>query len=126
VNQPVADHAQPLAGTLPGWRARAADGLIEEWPGRHNLPAERWAAVAVGDSGSGFGEHELLRIFERFYRVRNNGHDDIEGNGLGLAIVKSIIEQHGGQIKVESKPGAGSCFSFSLPLIQHDLLAISS
>ena len=42
---------------------------------------------------------------------------DIQGNGLGLAIVKAIVEQHGGEITVESKFGDGSCFSFSLPLI---------
>jgi signal transduction histidine kinase len=84
-----------------------------------------FVTIKVQDTGYGIPASDLLHIFERFYRVRNNGHDDIEGNGLGLAIVKSIIEQHGGQIKVESKPGAGSCFSFSLPLIQQDLLAIS-
>ena len=96
----------------------AIDLLLEE--------TNDFVTIKVQDTGYGIPASDLPHIFERFYRVRNNGHDDIEGNGLGLAIVKSIIEQHGGQIKVESKPGAGSCFSFSLPLIQHDLLAISN
>ena len=59
---------------------------------------------------------DLPNLFKRFYRVRNNGHDEIEGNGLGLAIVKSIAEQHGGDVTVESEPGKGSCFNFTLPL----------
>jgi signal transduction histidine kinase len=70
----------------------------------------------VHDSGYGIPASDLPHIFERFYRVRNNGHDDIEGNGLGLAIVKSIIEQHGGSVSVESEVGNGSCFTISLPL----------
>ena len=53
----------------------------------------------------------------QFYRVRNHGHDDIEGNGLGLAIVKSIAQQQGADVSVESKVGEGSCFVVSLPLV---------
>ena len=53
---------------------------------------------------------DLPHFFDRFYRVRNNGHDEIEGNGLGLAIVKSSARQHGGDVTVESEPGKGSCF----------------
>jgi PAS domain S-box-containing protein len=115
VNQPAADHAQPLAGTLPRRRARA-DGLIEEWPGRHNLPAGRWAAIAVGDSGSGFGEHELLRIFERFYRVKTEGA--IPGTGLGLSIARDLITLHGGQIGVASIPNVGSNFVVYVPAVK--------
>jgi len=86
--------------------------------------AERVVVVRVKDTGYGIPASDLPHIFERFYRVRNNGHDDIEGNGLGLAIVKSIIEQHGGQIGVESKSGEGSCFTFALPLMQHELATV--
>ena len=72
--------------------------------------------IRVRDTGYGIPAADLPHIFNRFYRVRNNGHDDIEGNGLGLAIVKSIAEQHGGDVTVESEPGKGSCFSLILPL----------
>ena len=71
--------------------------------------------INVQDTGYGIPAADLPHIFKRFYRVRNNGHDDIEGNGLGLAIVKTIIEQHHGQISVESEPGQGSCFHIQLP-----------
>jgi Signal transduction histidine kinase len=48
----------------------------------------------------------------------NNGHAEIEGNGLGLTIVKSIVEQHNGQIGVESEVGKGSCFTLGLPFVK--------
>ena len=71
--------------------------------------------IKIRDTGYGIPAASLPFIFNRFYRVRNNGHSEIEGNGLGLAIVKSIIEQHQGQVTVESEPGAGSCFTVSIP-----------
>ncbi|MGB8982413.1 MAG: response regulator [Anaerolineales bacterium] len=74
--------------------------------------------IRVKDTGYGIPADDLPFIFDRFYRVRDGEVKDIEGNGLGLAIVKSVIEGHGGQVKVESKLGAGSCFIFTLPLIQ--------
>ncbi len=72
--------------------------------------------IHIRDTGYGMPASELQHVFDRFYRVRNNGHDEIEGNGLGLAIVKSTIQQHGGEISVESEVGKGSCFTFTLPL----------
>jgi signal transduction histidine kinase len=78
--------------------------------------------VNVRDTGYGIPTSYLSHIFDRFYRVRNNGHDDIEGNGLGLAIVKSIVEEHHGHICVESEVGKGSCFTVNLPLLQHGFL----
>lgn len=78
--------------------------------------------VEVKDTGYGIPASDLPHIFKRFYRVRNNGHDEIKGNGLGLAIVNSIIEQHKGQINVQSEPGKGTCFTTSLPLLNQELL----
>ena len=74
--------------------------------------------IHIQDTGYGIPAADLPHVFDRFYRVRNNGHDEIEGNGLGLAIVKSMIEGHGGEISVESDSllGKGSCFIFTLPL----------
>jgi signal transduction histidine kinase len=76
------------------------------------------AKVKIQDTGYGIPADDLPFIFDRFYRVKNQETRDIDGNGLGLAIVKSIVERHGGQIQVESKPGIGSCFIFTLPLTQ--------
>ena len=83
------------------------------------------AVIHIRDTGYGIPADDLPFIFDRFYRARNDNVQDIEGNGLGLAIVKSIVEQHGGQISVESKPGIGSCFTFALPLVQLDLSSTS-
>jgi signal transduction histidine kinase len=69
----------------------------------------------VEDSGKGIAKEHLNHLFEQFYRVP--GQDDKSGIGLGLAIVKEIIRAHGGDVGVESRPGKGSTFNFSLPLI---------
>jgi two-component system phosphate regulon sensor histidine kinase PhoR len=73
--------------------------------------------VDVQDTGFGIPAADLPFIFDRFYRVRNGKNNEVEGNGLGLAIVKSVVEQHEGQISVESKVGKGTCFSVSLPIL---------
>jgi len=77
--------------------------------------------VHVQDNGLGIPEEDLPHIFDKFYRVDADDRLDIQGNGLGLAIVKAIVEQHGGEIQVESTFGEGSCFSFSLPLAKESL-----
>jgi signal transduction histidine kinase len=73
--------------------------------------------IRIKDTGYGIPASDLPHIFDRFYRVRNNGHDEIQGSGLGLAIVKSIAQQHGGDVTVESEQGKGSCFTMVLPLL---------
>ncbi|MHB8458528.1 MAG: sensor histidine kinase [Candidatus Limnocylindrales bacterium] len=73
-------------------------------------------AVSVEDRGIGIPKASLDRVFERFYkvdraRVRSGG-----GTGLGLAIARHVVEQHGGRIRVESREGRGSTFTFELPI----------
>lgn len=70
--------------------------------------------VRVTDNGEGMSEEHLTRIFERFYRVDKSGSRKEGGSGLGLSIVKHLIEAHGEKIYVESVPGVGSEFSFTL------------
>ena len=73
-------------------------------------------AVSVKDTGIGIHPRYLSKIFDRFYRVKTPETQSVEGTGLGLAIVNTIIEQHQGHIDVESTPGQGSNFTFSLPV----------
>jgi two-component system sensor histidine kinase KdpD len=70
--------------------------------------------VSVADRGPGISEQEQSRIFEKFYRAEASRRQ-IPGAGLGLVIAREIIHAHGGEIWVESKPGDGSIFRFTLP-----------
>jgi two-component system phosphate regulon sensor histidine kinase PhoR len=71
--------------------------------------------VSVIDKGEGISEKECSRIFERFYRTDKARSRKTGGTGLGLAIVKHLAENLGGRVGVNSKPGEGSSFFFSLP-----------
>jgi signal transduction histidine kinase len=79
--------------------------------------------IRVTDSGFGIGEGDLPHIFERFYRVTNAPHHQVEGTGLGLAIAKLIVEQHGGQIEVSSQLSEGSTFTVCLPPCSNEALS---
>lgn len=72
--------------------------------------------VVVEDRGYGVPSSEQDKIWQKFYRVARDGQDkEEESTGLGLSLVKEIIEQHGGEVGVESEIGEGSRFSFTLP-----------
>jgi len=72
--------------------------------------------ISVQDSGEGISAEDLPRVFERFYRGEQSRSRSAGGTGLGLAIAKGLVEAHGGEIWVDSRPGNGACFRFSLPL----------
>jgi signal transduction histidine kinase len=86
-------------GTAVDIGARPQDGII---------------VCSVTDHGPGMAPQDLPHIFDRFYRTRVARHKP-GGLGLGLSITKLLIEAQGGRIWVESTPGAGSTFFFSLP-----------
>ncbi|RKH40603.1 sensor histidine kinase, partial [Corallococcus llansteffanensis] len=67
---------------------------------------------SVGDTGPGIAEEDLPHLFDPFWQAREKRK---EGAGLGLAIVKGLVEAHGGQLGVDSRPGEGSTFFFTLP-----------
>jgi len=73
------------------------------------------AVLSVTDQGIGIHPNDLPFIFDRFYRA--NGKRKAEGIGLGLYITRLLVEAHGERIWVESRPGEGSIFSFTLPLV---------
>jgi PAS domain S-box-containing protein len=76
--------------------------------------ADREVQVRVRDNGPGIPQEEQKRIFDAFYRLRKSG-EGVEGTGLGLAITESLVKLQGGSLGLESEPGRGSCFYFSLP-----------
>ena len=71
--------------------------------------------VDIIDTGSGIPDAILPHIFETYYTTKAAG----EGTGLGLAIAREIVQEHGGEIRLETKPGVGTCFSVFLPIAAH-------
>jgi signal transduction histidine kinase len=87
----------------------------EEAPVDLNLSREDGRAViSITDRGCGIPETEIPHIFDRFYRAQGSSRAD--GTGLGLALAREINDHLGGEIRVQSQPGAGSTFSVTLPL----------
>ena len=76
-----------------------------------------WCHVSVIDNGIGIKKEDQEHLFEAFYQVKGAVPQTEHGTGLGLAIVKQLVEQHGGQIWVESEYGKGSKFTFTLSLV---------
>ncbi|HEX2906915.1 MAG TPA: PAS domain S-box protein, partial [Phototrophicaceae bacterium] len=106
------------------WR-RVLTNLIENainyTPAEHSVTVQtsrqdQSVVFTVEDTGIGISETDLSHIFDRFYRSDQARALVEGGSGLGLAIVKRVVEMHGGQIKVESQVGVGSCFRVFLPI----------
>jgi len=76
---------------------------------------ENAVLCAVSDTGAGLAADELPWVFQRFWRADKSRDRKSGGAGLGLAIAKKLIEAHGGDIRVESRPGKGATFAFTLP-----------
>lgn len=72
-------------------------------------------SICVTDQGRGLSEEEVMCVFEKYYRAPSH-RDAAPGMGMGLAIARDIVLAHGGRIRVESRPGEGSRFSFTLPI----------
>jgi two-component system phosphate regulon sensor histidine kinase PhoR len=78
---------------------------------------EAWAALSVRDCGIGITPSELDRVFEPYFRG-SNVTKSISGTGVGLAGTRHIVEEHGGEIRVESELGRGTTFTVLLPLLR--------
>ena len=90
----------PEGGRI-GLKAGRTDGMVE---------------ISVTDTGIGIAPEDQAAIFEEFRQVGSDETRKQEGTGLGLTLAKKFVELHGGRIWVESEPGRGSAFTFTLPL----------
>jgi signal transduction histidine kinase len=79
---------------------------------------DAWLRIDVVDHGSGIDPNDQPHLFDRFYRAEHAGAARLEGAGLGLAIAKTIVEAHGGTIRLESKLGQGTRVEFCLPAVR--------
>jgi signal transduction histidine kinase len=79
------------------------------------LDEERRVSLRVSDTGLGISAEDQKKLFQKFYRVKNEETQGITGTGLGLWITKTLVEQMGGEISVESIRGTGSHFIFAFP-----------
>ncbi|NMF61664.1 two-component sensor histidine kinase (plasmid) [Brasilonema octagenarum UFV-E1] len=76
---------------------------------------EHYAVIQVQDTGIGIPQHELSRIFDRFYRVSGDRSRSTGGSGLGLAIAQAIVQAHHGSLNVQTELGKSSTFTIQLP-----------
>jgi two-component system heavy metal sensor histidine kinase CusS len=98
--------ANALQNTPPGGRVILAGTRV----------SEHLVEVRVSDTGTGIPAEHLDMIFDRFYRVDSTRSRSTGGVGLGLAIVKSIMDLHGGTVRVESRPNQGTTFVLAFPV----------
>ena len=104
VFQNLLDNAIRYSGDDPPRVHVAAEASGDEW------------VIAVSDEGIGIDADDANRVFEVFQRLHT--HEEHPGTGIGLALCRRIVERHEGELWVESEPGAGTTFSFSLPAVE--------
>jgi signal transduction histidine kinase len=85
--------------------ARALDGFVQ---------------IGVTDNGIGIPKEIQSKIYDRFFRAEDASVQQVPGTGLGLSIVRSLVAIHGGHLELESAPGKGSSFNFTLPVVVDD------
>jgi two-component system OmpR family sensor kinase len=97
--------------TPAGTDVRVGVGSVVDQNGR------QWALLEVADDGPGLSPQECERVFERFYRTDSSRNRSTGGSGLGLSIVAALVAAHGGNVTVQSEPGAGAIFRVLLPVV---------
>jgi PAS domain S-box-containing protein len=120
VFQNLLENAIEYSGDDPARIRVEAAGPRQDSDPAATCAAERTGAewvVSVTDDGVGFDPELSGRVFEMFERL---GRDDGGGTGIGLALCERIVDRHGGEIRVESTPGEGSTFRFTLPALEAD------
>ncbi|CAM9492263.1 unnamed protein product, partial [Chrysoparadoxa australica] len=92
----------------------------------HTSSSQGKLSIRVRDHGVGIAKEDLAKLFQDFHQIRPHELQNGGGSGLGLSIVSRLAEAMGGSVGVESEPGKGSCFYFSIPygmrpgLLPHD------
>ena len=79
---------------------------------------KKGVVIGISDTGIGISKEMQKKVFEKYYRVPKGDTHDVKGYGLGLHYVKRIVTLHGGRIAVDSKVGAGTTFTMTLPLTE--------
>ncbi len=79
---------------------------------------ENFVRISVSDEGIGISEQQMAHLFQRFRRLHEAEQQQVSGTGVGLFLCKHLVEAHGGTIEVTSEPGAGSTFSFTIPIAE--------
>jgi signal transduction histidine kinase len=122
---PVIGDAAALRSAVQNLVANAVKyGGTDRWVGikaehaRQGRTSE--VRITVSDHGPGIPANELPHIFDPFYRGGDAMAQQIHGNGLGLSLVKRIVNAHGGQVSVVTRPGMGSAFTIALPAAEPD------
>ncbi|MFK5922853.1 MAG: HAMP domain-containing sensor histidine kinase [Verrucomicrobiota bacterium] len=82
------------------------------------VSAEASIEIRVKDRGAGIDRREVAKIFDKFYRVDDSLASGIEGSGLGLSLARQLARAHDGELSYRRRPGGGSCFVLSLPVLQ--------
>jgi signal transduction histidine kinase len=79
------------------------------------IDGERSVTISVSDQGVGMSEEDRAHVFEPYFRAARGDRTRFSGVGLGLSIARHLVQRHGGELTVESQPGVGSTFRFTLP-----------
>lgn len=93
-------------------------GSVVVRAGIDDASSQRCLRISVIDSGIGIAPDKLSELFERFSQIDGSTSREFAGTGLGLALARELVELHGGAIHVDSQPGRGSCFWFTLPIVE--------